>query len=84
MKIFGIVDNYPQHNKAAAGALYEKDGSPVLFTKADSALLKDRKPFFVPDWCGTITRSVNIVVPSGQVHSRAFRPQILRRRDRGR
>ena len=62
MKIFGIVDNYPQHNKAAAGALYEKDGSPVLFTKADSALLKDRKPFFVPDWCGTITRSVNIVV----------------------
>ena len=41
--------NYIQHNKELDGALYKPE-NPVIFTKCDSALLKDRKPFFIPDW----------------------------------
>ena len=47
MKIFAIGMNYPEHNKALHGAL-SKPEEPVIFTKADSALLKDHKPFFIP------------------------------------
>ena len=49
MKIFGIGMNYIQHNKELDGALYKTE-APVLFTKADSSLLKSGKPFFVPDF----------------------------------
>ena len=49
MKIFAVGMNYIQHNKELDGALYKPE-RPVIFTKADSALLKDHKPFFVPDW----------------------------------
>ena len=49
MKIFAVGMNYIQHNKELDGALYKPD-RPVIFTKADSALLKDHKPFFIPDW----------------------------------
>ena len=35
---------------------------PVIFTKADSSLLKDRKPFFIPDELGTIEYEAEIVV----------------------
>ena len=40
--------NYIQHNKELDGALYKPE-VPVIFTKADSAVLKDHKPFFIPD-----------------------------------
>ena len=43
MKIFAVGMNYIQHNKELDGALYKPE-SPVIFTKADSALLKDKKP----------------------------------------
>lgn len=45
--------NYAQHNKELHGALYISE-EPVIFTKADSALLKDGKPFFVPDHLGRV------------------------------
>ena len=51
MKIFAVGMNYAQHNKELDGALYIPE-EPVIFTKADSALLKDGKPFFVPDHLG--------------------------------
>ena len=47
MKIFAVGMNYIQHNKELDGALYKPE-KPVIFTKADSALLKDHKPFFIP------------------------------------
>ena len=34
----------------------------MIFTKPDSALLKDRKPFFVPDDLGTVDYEAEIVV----------------------
>ena len=61
MKIFAIGMNYIQHNKELDGALY-KPQEPVIFTKADSALLKDGKPFFIPDFMGRIDYETEIVV----------------------
>ena len=53
--------NYAQHNKELDGTLYKPE-TPVVFTKADSALLKDRKPFFVPDFMGRIDYETELVV----------------------
>ena len=53
--------NYAQHNKELDGTLYKLE-TPVIFTKADSALLKDRKPFFIPDHLGQIDYEAELVV----------------------
>ena len=61
MKIFAVGMNYIQHNKELDGALYKPE-CPVIFTKADSALLKDGKPFFVPDWSEQVDYETELVV----------------------
>ena len=61
MKIFAIGMNYIQHNKELDGALYKPE-KPVIFTKADSALLKDHKPFFIPDWSERVDYETELVV----------------------
>ena len=61
MKIFAAGMNYIQHNKELDGALYTPE-EPVIFTKADSALLKAHKPFFVPDFMGRIDYETELVV----------------------
>lgn len=61
MKIFAIGMNYLQHNKELDGTLYKTE-EPVVFTKADSALLKDHKPFFIPDWSRQVDYETEIVV----------------------
>ena len=53
--------NYLQHNKELDGALYKPE-EPVIFTKADSALLKNGKPFFVPDWAEQVDYEAEVVV----------------------
>lgn len=56
MKIFGIGMNYAAHNKELQNSLLniEDDSAqrsqPVVFTKADSALLTDGRPFFIPSY----------------------------------
>lgn len=61
MKIFAVGLNYPQHNKELKETLY-KGESPVIFTKADSSLLKDGKPFFLPTEMGQVDYETEIVV----------------------
>ena len=61
MKIFAVGMNYAQHNKELHGALYISE-EPVIFTKADSALLKDGKPFFVPDHLGRVDYETELAV----------------------
>ena len=61
MKIFAVGMNYIQHNKELDGTLYKPE-HPVVFTKADSALLKDHKPFFVPDWSEQVDYEAEVVV----------------------
>ena len=61
MKIFAIGMNYALHNKELHGTLLKTE-EPVIFTKADSALLKDHKPFFIPDHLGRIDYETEVVV----------------------
>ena len=61
MKIFAVGMNYVLHNKEMFGTLYKPE-SPVIFTKADSSLLKDGKPFFIPDDMGRIDYETEVVV----------------------
>lgn len=61
MKIFAVGMNYVGYNKVLNEPLLKRD-DPVIFTKADSSLLKDRKPFFIPDELGTIEYEAEIVV----------------------
>ena len=61
MKIFAVGMNYLEHNKELHGSLFKPE-EPVIFTKADSALLKDHKPFFIPDHMGRIDYETEIVV----------------------
>lgn len=61
MKIFAVGMNYLQHNKELEGALYKPE-EPVIFIKADSALLKGGKPFFLPDWSERVDYEAELVV----------------------
>ena len=61
MKIFAVGMNYVGYNKSLNEPLLKQD-DPVIFTKADSSLLKDRKPFFIPDELGTIEYEAEVVV----------------------
>lgn len=61
MKIFAVGMNYLEHNKELHGSLFKPE-EPVIFTKADSSVLKDHKPFFIPDHMGRIDYETEIVV----------------------
>lgn len=60
MKIVAVGWNYPDHNKELDYSLMPKE--PVVFMKPDSALLKDGKPFFIPDFSNEIEYEAEIVV----------------------
>ena len=61
MKIFAIGMNYAAHNQELHGTLKRPD-EPVIFTKADSAILNQGKPFFIPDHLGRIDYETEVVV----------------------
>jgi 2-keto-4-pentenoate hydratase/2-oxohepta-3-ene-1,7-dioic acid hydratase in catechol pathway len=61
MKIFAIGKNYILHNKEMDGALY-KTAEPVVFMKPESALLKNGKPFFLPEHLGRVDHEIEVVV----------------------
>ena len=53
--------NYAEHNKELGETLYKSE-EPVIFTKADSALLTGGKPFFIPDFTERCEYETEIVV----------------------
>ena len=61
MKIFGVGMNYLLHTEELHGQQYRPE-EPVIFLKADSALLKNGKPFFVPDWTERVDYEAELVV----------------------
>ena len=61
MKIFGVGMNYLQHTEELDGRAYRPE-EPVIFLKADSALVKNGKPFFIPDWAGRVDYEAELVV----------------------
>lgn len=48
MKIIAVGMNYDLHNKELGHTLVNEE--PVIFMKPDSAILKDGKPFYIPDF----------------------------------
>lgn len=61
MKILAVGMNYPDHIRELDGRDYRPD-EPVIFTKCDSALLKDGKPFFIPDFTQRCEYETELVV----------------------
>lgn len=61
MKIFAVGMNYIEHNKELDGSLYIPE-EPVIFTKADSALLSGGKPFFIPSYTQQCEYETEVVV----------------------
>lgn len=53
--------NYAEHNKELDNTLIELE-KPVIFMKPDSALLKDGKPFFIPDFSTRVDYETELVV----------------------
>jgi 2-keto-4-pentenoate hydratase/2-oxohepta-3-ene-1,7-dioic acid hydratase in catechol pathway len=60
MKIIAVGMNYALHNKELGNTLVNKE--PVIFLKPDSALLKDGKPFFIPDFSERVEYETELVV----------------------
>lgn len=60
MKIFALSHNY-EGNIPPTSALLKRN-SPAVYMKAESALLKNSKPFFVPDFLGRIDLEAHVVV----------------------
>ena len=65
MKILAVGMNYASHNKELNHTLLLQD--PVIFSKSDSALLKNRKPFFVPSFAKRFDHEIEIVVKINHV-----------------
>lgn len=61
MKIFAVGMNYAEHNKELHGTLFKTE-DPVMFTKADSALLTNGRPFFIPDFTQRCDYETELVV----------------------
>jgi 2-keto-4-pentenoate hydratase/2-oxohepta-3-ene-1,7-dioic acid hydratase in catechol pathway len=60
MKIICVGLNYATHNKEMQHALLLSE--PVIFMKPDASLLKDGKPFFIPDFSSDMQYEAEIVV----------------------
>jgi acylpyruvate hydrolase len=59
MKIIAIGRNYSAHAKELNNPVPEK---PVIFLKPDTAVLKDNKPFYIPDFSSDIHYELEVVL----------------------
>jgi 2-keto-4-pentenoate hydratase/2-oxohepta-3-ene-1,7-dioic acid hydratase in catechol pathway len=59
MKIICIGLNYVDHAREMGRTLPDE---PVIFLKPDSSLLKNNKPFFIPDFSGNIHYEIEVVL----------------------
>ncbi|WP_018666126.1 fumarylacetoacetate hydrolase family protein [Bacteroides gallinarum] len=60
MKIIAVGMNYARHNEELGHTQANRE--PVIFMKPDSAILKDGKPFFVPDFSDEVHYETEVVV----------------------
>ena len=60
MKILAVGLNYESHNVEMKRTF--QSNKPVIFMKPESALLKDGKPFFIPDFSNEIHYETEMVV----------------------
>lgn len=59
MKILCVGRNYTEHAKELGNAVPE---NPVIFSKPDTALLKNGEPFYHPDFSSDIHHEVELVI----------------------
>lgn len=60
MKIIAVGLNYEAHNKEMKRTFQSCD--PVIFMKPESALLKNGKPFFIPDFSEEVHYETELVI----------------------
>lgn len=60
MKIIAVGMNYARHNEELGHT--EENREPVIFLKPDSAILRDGKPFFLPDFSQEVHYETEVVV----------------------
>lgn len=59
MKIFAIGQNYVEHNKELNS---KHPAEPVVFMKPDTALLKNNKPFYIPDFSNELHYETELII----------------------
>ncbi len=59
MKIFAIGQNYKEHNKELNS---QNPTEPVVFMKPDTALLKNNKPFYIPDFSNELHYETELII----------------------
>lgn len=60
MKVIAVGMNYAAHNEELHHSLALSE--PTIFMKSDSSLLKDGKPFFIPDFSSEIHYETELVI----------------------
>ena len=61
MKIIAVGKNYADHALEFDGTI-ERPEVPMIFMKPDSSILKNGKPFFLPEFLGRVEYEAEIVV----------------------
>lgn len=59
MKIIAVGRNYAEHAKELNNPIPD---NPVIFLKPDTAVLKDNKPFYIPDFSSDIHYELEVVL----------------------
>jgi len=64
MKIFAIGQNYIEHNKELNS---KNPTEPVVFMKPDTALLKNNKPFYLPDFSEELHYETELIIKINKI-----------------
>lgn len=64
MKIFAIGQNYAEHNRELSS---KNPTEPVVFMKPDTALLKNNKPFFIPDFTQELHYETELIIKFNRI-----------------
>jgi 2-keto-4-pentenoate hydratase/2-oxohepta-3-ene-1,7-dioic acid hydratase in catechol pathway len=64
MKILCVGRNYSEHAKELGNAIPE---NPVIFSKPDTALLKNGEPFYIPDFSNDVHYEIELVIKINKV-----------------
>ena len=62
MKILAIGKNYAEHIEEMKSEFDKFSGEPVVFSKPDTALLRQNAPFYYPDFSQDIHHEVEIIL----------------------
>jgi acylpyruvate hydrolase len=64
MKILCVGRNYSEHAKELGNAVPE---NPVIFSKPDTALIKNGEPFYIPDFSNDVHHEIELVIKINKV-----------------